>query len=102
MFILRPDGGGRGLPGIGGLPPRIKPESDLNELELDEREDDNEDKDEEDDGKNRSRSRSSSASSPFRSAEASSMPSICRRCSFSCSRRLISVSRSVAQSKSVM
>lgn len=73
----------------------------MNELVPNEREDDSED-DDVDDGKNRSRSRSSSAINPFRSAEASSMPSACRSCSFSCSSRLISVSRSVAQSKSVM
>ena len=114
---ISPDGGGRGLLGIGGAPEvedgvlrsevvDVDVESDVDresgrkdeedEVEVDadlvERED------EDPDVRYLSRSRSSSASIPCSRAEASSMRSLMRSCSFSASRRRISVSRSTIQS----
>ena len=54
--------------------------------------------DEDPDERYLSRSRSSSTSNPCSRAEASSIPSILRSCTFSASRRWISVSLSTAQS----
>lgn len=97
----RPEGGGRGLPGVGGLAPGCNvDENDGRDWEKKVPVFERDEGAEIDMGKPE-RLRSSFSKRPFRSAEVSSMPSIWRRCSFSCSRRLISVSRSVAQSKSV-
>lgn len=112
---ISPDGGGRGLLGImdtpgvvGGVLKREVVDVDVvereggrkdeeeNEVEVDADlvESDDEDPDE----RYLSRSRSSSASTPCSRAEASSILRILRSCSFSVSRRWISVSRSTAQS----
>lgn len=118
LLSISPDGGGRGLLGIiedpgdvDGVLSRevvdVDAESDVevdcvrkdeeeNEVEVDADlvESDDEDPDE----RYLSRSRSSSASNPCSRAEASSIPSILRSCSFSTSKRWISVSRSTVQS----
>jgi hypothetical protein len=74
----------------------VRKDEEENEVEVDADlvESDDEDPDE----RYLSRSRSSSASNPCSRAEASSIPSIFRSCSFSASRRCISVSRSTIQS----
>jgi hypothetical protein len=114
---ISPDGGGRGLLGIGGAPEvedgvlrsevvdadvdsdvdresGRKDEEDEVEVDADLVEREDEDPDE----RYLSRSRSSSASIPCSRAEVSSMRSLMRSCSFSDSRRRISVSRSTIQS----
>ena len=116
LLSSSPDGGGRGLLGIrdnpgvvGGVLKREFVEVDV---EMDDetesgREDEKEvevdadlveREDEDPDEMYLSRSRSSSASSPCSRAEVSSIPSSLRSCSFSVSRRWISVSRSTTQS----
>jgi len=111
---ISPDGGGRGLLGIMDDPGVVdgvlrrevadvevegvceRKDEEENEVEVDADlvESDDEDPDE----RYLSRSRSSSASNPRSRAEASSIPSMLRSCSFSVSRRWISVSRSTTQS----
>jgi len=118
LLSISPDGGGRGLLGIMDVPgvvggvlgsevADVDAESDVEresgrkdeeddevEVDADLVERDDEDPDE----RYLSRSRSSSASIPCSRAEASSIPSTLRSCSFSASRRWISVSRSTIQS----
>lgn len=111
---ISPDGGGRGLLGIvditgvvGGVlrceveDVEVEKESgrrDVEEKEVEVFDDLVESDDEDPDERYLSRSRSSSASNPCSRAEVSSIPRTLRSCSFSASRRRISVSRSAIQS----
>lgn len=118
LLSISPDGGGRGLLGIMDDPgvvdgvlwrevADVDAERDIEredgrkdeeeneaEVDVDLVESDDEDPDE----RYLSRSRSSSTSNPCSRAEASSIPSILRSCSFSASSRWISVSLSTTQS----